>query len=652
MMKLRNPIRVVRGIAFRVLIYARYSTEEQNPSSIDDQVAYCKQFLASEGVLDAAFEYLSDAEMSGELVSRPGIDKVRAGICARRWNLILVEDSGRLYRHETACGELIETAVDNGIRVIAINDNVDTAEEEWSDPLHDAMRHHARSNSYTAKRIKRSHDGLWRTGAAIGMLKPGYKRKPSHPATQHEPEQGPFFDELDPVWSPVIHELFERTARKDPAWLIARWATNTGLPKCGNFQSKIWTDHNVIALVRRTIYRGVDTFRSTIAKKVFRSGKRKQVRNEASAVLTREMPHLRIVPDWLWYAANDAIDNRNTRGNQPSGQEHPMAGRSRDSQGPLSMIFFCKCGGKMHMEGRAKGGYRCSIAPTGGCWNKATTLRDLAHKRIGQAIVDQLLRSDGILDVVVEHVRKTLAEEEPMKKRIEELLKEEKELVSSCNRLMDLIEKSQDTSVAMLAERLRDRKAGLDRVKAEQHRLIDQQKAVVSLPTKEEISQRLSEISSKLLDMDPEAGGLLRQFVQRITAVPFQQFGSNKVVLRAKIEMQLAAILPTELTAFFQGQLGDPMATLQPVALMVDLFEPSAGPAHFAEALRLSEMRLSLEQIGARLGISKRTAHIAVQFGKRMLEAGLTDPYIALAEAPKAASRWRRARRLDDSGSS
>ena len=118
--------------------------------------------------------------MSGELVFRPGIDQVRAGVAARRWDLILVEDSGRLFRHETACGELIETAVDNGIRVLAINDDVDTAEEDWEDPLHEAMRHHARSNRYTAKRIKRKLEGLWRRGRpsdccglATGADRPG-----------------------------------------------------------------------------------------------------------------------------------------------------------------------------------------------------------------------------------------------------------------------------------------------------------------------------------------------------------------------------------------------------------------------------------------------------------------------------------------------
>src|SRR5262249_2582277 len=157
-------------------------------------VAFCKELLVGFGVANAEIDVITDPEMSGELVSRPGINRVRTGVISRQWDLILVEDSSRLFRHETACGELIETAVDNGIRVLAINDNVDTGTEgDWEEPLHEAMRHHARSNRFTAMRIKRKLDGLWRIGAAIGLLRPGYKRRPTRPATEHQAEEGPFF---------------------------------------------------------------------------------------------------------------------------------------------------------------------------------------------------------------------------------------------------------------------------------------------------------------------------------------------------------------------------------------------------------------------------------------------------------------------------
>jgi hypothetical protein len=42
MMHLRQPIVVPTGKPLRVLIHARFSTEEQRQSSIDDPVASCR----------------------------------------------------------------------------------------------------------------------------------------------------------------------------------------------------------------------------------------------------------------------------------------------------------------------------------------------------------------------------------------------------------------------------------------------------------------------------------------------------------------------------------------------------------------------------------------------------------------------------------
>lgn len=45
MMHLRQPILLPKKEPLRALIHARFSTEEQRQSSIDDQVASCRTFL-------------------------------------------------------------------------------------------------------------------------------------------------------------------------------------------------------------------------------------------------------------------------------------------------------------------------------------------------------------------------------------------------------------------------------------------------------------------------------------------------------------------------------------------------------------------------------------------------------------------------------
>ena len=78
----RHPIRMFLGVALRVLIYARYSTDEQNPRSIDAQVAYCRRFL--EALIDAlapAVVMLDEVEKAFSGVSASG--QTDSGVSAR-----------------------------------------------------------------------------------------------------------------------------------------------------------------------------------------------------------------------------------------------------------------------------------------------------------------------------------------------------------------------------------------------------------------------------------------------------------------------------------------------------------------------------------------------------------------------------------------
>ena len=251
----------------RIVIYARYSTQEQDASSIDDQFAFCRRMIERRlAITEFEISEISDMELSGELASRPGIDQVR-GIENRSWDLLICEDASRLFRHPAACLNLVNRAYDQGIRVICVNDDVDTSVRGWEGRLHDVAGHHAKTNELTRNRIKRKQDGLWEAGAAMGLLRPGYKRRCSKPATDREPAKGPFFDEVDAQWAPVIHHAYEMMANDDPAWLVAGYLTDRCLPKCNNSTTPEWTDEGAIALIRRTIHRGFERFRVWIANR-------------------------------------------------------------------------------------------------------------------------------------------------------------------------------------------------------------------------------------------------------------------------------------------------------------------------------------------------------------------------------------------------
>ena len=92
------------------------------------------------GITDAEIIEISDAESSGELRHRPGIDRVWEGVEKPEWDMLVGEDSGRLFRNASACIELVEIAVDSGMRGICFNDDVDTTKEGWQDRLRRCCR--------------------------------------------------------------------------------------------------------------------------------------------------------------------------------------------------------------------------------------------------------------------------------------------------------------------------------------------------------------------------------------------------------------------------------------------------------------------------------------------------------------------------------
>ncbi len=639
-MKISCPFKRPVGRLLRVLLYARYSTQEQNRSSIDDQFRACRKFLGEWGIEDAEIQEVSDHEMSGELRNRPGIDQVRIGIQNRCWDLILGEDSSRLFRNPAACSELVGDAVDRGIRVILPGDNIDTEDEDWPNDLNDAQAHHSRSNSYTRKRIKRKHDGLWETKAALGLLKPGYLRRPTRPATEWAPAQGPFYDAIDVRWQPIIHEAYERIARLEPPWLVAKWLTEAGLPKSGNAKRQEWSDRNVVELIRRKVYKGVEEFRKTVAKKVHGNGKSKQERNPAKA-LEREMEHLRMVEDDLWDRANAAIDQRAPNHDTSRGLDHPLAGIPRDSRGPLSNVFFCVCGGKMHGIGRKAGGYRCQDAKNGPCWNRATTYRKLAHEQIAGRVVAELLAANGYLDVLSRHIERLFADDEPRKQRIRELMREIREDAEKRDRVLDAIENAESDHPSLLA-RLQQRDEKLRRSQAELASLQREITVTQQLPSRDQIEQRIRSQASRLLEMDREAGTTLQRLLDGpILAVPYLQFGSNKIVLRAEFKLRIIGLLPDDLFHLLQQmkvQAQDFPVEVR--TIVVDLFVPSGVPQHAREAWAMRRAGKSVKEICLALKITKRIAHQAVALGKKMQEVGLTDPFIRITERPASASRW------------
>ena len=654
---IRAPLRALAAeLVLRILIYARYSKEEQNPRSIEAQVEFCRAFLEDLGVPNYELTVLSDDGISGEIISRPGIDQVRAGIAARQWDLIVAEDSSRLFRNGPACLILVGSAVDQQMRVICFNDSIDTEEERWDETLEEAQRHHTRSNRFTSLRIKRAAEDRWQQGAAMGPLRSGYVRGPSYEATAHEPARGPFWDAIDERWAPVVRETFERVAAGEPIWSVGRWLDEVGLPKTNGQLSGNWTEIRVRSLIQCTLYRGLDRFGHTRSQKVYGTGKHKPRRAEPGEFWEREMGHLRIVSDSLWFAANGAIERRNHHKRRLRGAANPLSGVDRYRRGAISGLFVCGiCGRKMYRQGRNERGSQCPAARTD-CWMKATSLLDKTHEKLSQAICEQLNRLDeAACEAMLERAESILgADSQSRQEQILSKRAQAEQLETTCQRLAAAIEQLDDPqqSLSRLVERLSQQETELACVRAELQQLLDTHGSA-QLPTVQQLLDRRDQAVQRLQVFDAEAGVELARLASVIRAVPYQQFGGNLVVLRAAFALNPAGLLPEGVRLELTATSGQALEELfDSVPMMVDLFDASTGPAYGLRAVELADQGLQLTAIGLELGFDARLAkgrgYLALKYGRQMRAAGITDPYIELTEPPASASRWRRHPRLGE----
>src|SRR5215831_20296258 len=77
----------------RAVIYARYSTELQSDTSVDDQVRLCRDFIQRQGWLH--LQVYSDRAMSGASPLRPGYQRLLEDARADRFDIVVALNAGQ-----------------------------------------------------------------------------------------------------------------------------------------------------------------------------------------------------------------------------------------------------------------------------------------------------------------------------------------------------------------------------------------------------------------------------------------------------------------------------------------------------------------------------------------------------------------------------
>ena len=114
----------------RCAIYARYSSDLQSPTSIDDQLQLCRAYADRQGWVVVATHH--DAALSGFGVEqRPGYQQLvaAAGATPPGFDTILVEDLSRLTRDTGELLRLYHRLRLKGIDIVGVSDGIASGQQ-------------------------------------------------------------------------------------------------------------------------------------------------------------------------------------------------------------------------------------------------------------------------------------------------------------------------------------------------------------------------------------------------------------------------------------------------------------------------------------------------------------------------------------------
>src|SRR5688572_9099470 len=109
------------AVAVGDAIYARYSSELQNPRSCDDQVTELRQALERRGGRFDEHLVFRDAEVSGGVWQRDGLQGLLTAVEAGRVRRVFVEDVSRLSRDKEDAARLEKTFDYHGVSIVTLD---------------------------------------------------------------------------------------------------------------------------------------------------------------------------------------------------------------------------------------------------------------------------------------------------------------------------------------------------------------------------------------------------------------------------------------------------------------------------------------------------------------------------------------------------
>lgn len=304
----------------QLAIYARYSCDKQNETSLEDQIRRCTELAQRHGMSVSKDLIYTDAAVSGTDKGdalREGYRRLREDWDAGKFDVLVVDEFSRLSRDNVEQA-VLQKRLEKSRRVRLITaDGVDTQDPDWQLRLGFQgliAQQESRKLSY---RVDRGMVGQLERGYMIATPAFGYRLQRVFDDNQnHIGSRWGIHEEN----ASIVRQVFDKRAKGESMHKIAAWLNQKGVScsrKGRDGQEAHWRPARVKNMLKNAIYKGIFVWRgsTTYAKKM------KELGDEVQSV-EYPRPELRLVSDEVWTRCNNRSVSRSGYG----GGQHALTG--------------------------------------------------------------------------------------------------------------------------------------------------------------------------------------------------------------------------------------------------------------------------------------------------------------------------------------
>jgi len=461
----------------RVAIYARYSSDLQRATSIEDQIRVARAYADEHGWTVDESRIYTDAGISGASIDgRPGLQALLAAAAQRPllFDVLLVDDSSRVARDIADAIRILQTLKFFSLRVIYISQHIDSTNEQ----AETLVAVHGMVDSLylkeAAKKIKRGLAGQHSRGFATGAITYGYRTVPvPDPSGKLDPDSRPVLlgkrVVIHPDEAPTVRDIFE--------WYASGIGVETIVSKLNRAgrrgpRGRRWRAGSVRTVLRNEKYRGLLLWgRQSVER---RPGTRQRVMrdNPRDQWHVQERPELRIVSEDQWQRARTRAEE--VRASYALKPGHSLV-RGKNaalySRHLFSGFLRCGiCGGAITVVSGGYGSprYGCLRSWKNGretCSNRLTIRAKVADPVLLAGLRAELLRPETVQQItraLADELSRVIDQRPKLRKRAEESLREAQ------RRLENLIVAVEGgAGAASLLEAIKARETDVARLQAE-----------------------------------------------------------------------------------------------------------------------------------------------------------------------------------------